>query len=100
MKKLLDKLFLDRFKNDGVEESYNQAKALVYILLVLNVVILLLTFVISGLLPIIFLSSIFIMNLILLFIVAYMHNKDFLLSLESLVYHRIKIVLGRLDLNS
>ena len=69
MKKIIDRIFLEQFKHDGVEESYNQAKALVYILLILNLVLLLLSFIISGFVSLIFLLSIFIMNIILLFII-------------------------------
>ena len=69
MKKILDRLFLEQFKHDGVDESYNQAKALVYILLILNIIILPLTFIMADLLTVLFLGVIFVINTILLFII-------------------------------
>jgi len=70
MKAFLDRIFLEKFKNDGVAESYNQAKALVYILLLLNVVMILLIVVIDTPLIRIAMSIIFVSNSILLFVVS------------------------------
>lgn len=47
MKNLLNNWFLEKYRNDGVEESYDQAKALLLILLFLDLVMILLIALIS-----------------------------------------------------
>ncbi|MDA3810462.1 MAG: methyl-accepting chemotaxis protein [Spirochaetaceae bacterium] len=69
MKKFVDRIFLEKFKHDGVEESYNQAKALVYIVFFLNLVILLLFFIIEEKEARIPFLVIFVTNFVLLYII-------------------------------
>ena len=47
MKEIIERLLLKRYKNDGIAESYSQAKSQVYILLFLNLIMSLLFFVIN-----------------------------------------------------